>query len=144
MNVLYKATLKKIGLNIKDMRAYATTLYGFIGEGIASVGVVILPVIFGEYQVSVTKMVEFIVVDTPSVYNVLLERPVFIEPEAVTSVRHLAMKFPTPKGVDTIKGDQLAAQDCYSISTLGSGQVVAQALVLIDEINAEEEASTLR
>ena len=66
MNVLYKATLKKIGLETRDLRTCATTFYGFNGEGIASIRVFDLAVTVGEYPISVTKIVEFVVVDTPS------------------------------------------------------------------------------
>ena len=67
------------------------------------------------------KVVEFDVVDTPSEYNVLLGRPILIALEAVASARHLALKFLTPKGIGTIKGDQLAGRECYSISIRGRG-----------------------
>ena len=139
INVLYKATLGKIDLGIIDTRACATTLYGFSGEGIVSVGVVSLPVTFGEYPLSMTKIIEFIVVDTLSAYNVLLGRLALVELGAVTSVRNLAMKFPTPRGVSVSKGDQLTALECYSISTRGNGKAATQALVLIDEIEAGGE-----
>ena len=56
-----------------------------------------LPITFREYLLSVTKMVEFMVVDTPSAYNVLLGRPALVELGEVTSVRHLVMKFPTQR-----------------------------------------------
>ena len=72
INVLYKATLEKIGLGIRDLRACAMTLYGLNGEGIASTGAVDLVVTFAEYLISVTKIVEFVVVDIPSTNNVLL------------------------------------------------------------------------
>lgn len=72
VNMLYKATLDKIGLRMTDIRACTTTLYGFSGEGVASVRAVFLAVTFEEYPLIVTKMMEFIVVDTPSAYNTLL------------------------------------------------------------------------
>ena len=60
-------------------------------------GAVNLAVTLEEYSISATKIVEFVVVDTPSAYNVLLGRLILIALGAVTSVRHLALKFPTPK-----------------------------------------------
>lgn len=66
VNILYKGTLEKIRLTMRDLRACATTLYEFSGEGIASIGVVDLTVTLGEYPISVTKVVEIVVVDTPS------------------------------------------------------------------------------
>ena len=52
-----------------------------------------------------------------------------------TYVRHLAIKFPTPSDIGTLKGDQLAARECYSISMRGKGQASAHALVIIEEID---------
>ena len=85
-------------------------LYGFSEEGIVSVGTINLVVTFREYPRSVTKMVEFVVVDTSSTYNIMLGRPTLVALGAVTSVRHLAMKFPTLRGVGTTKGDRLTAR----------------------------------
>lgn len=104
------------------MRACATTLYGFNDEGIASVGSVNLPVTFGEYSLPVIKIVEFIVVDTLSTYNILLRRPILIELGAITSVRNLAMKFLTPRSISITKGNQLDVPECYSLSTRGMGK----------------------
>lgn len=76
VNVLYKETIKKIGLTMRDLQACATIMYGFCGEGIVSMGAIDLAVTLGEYPMSVTKIVEFVVVDTPSAYNVILGRPI--------------------------------------------------------------------
>ena len=76
---------------------------------------------------------EFIVVDTPSAYNALLGRPILIGLGVFGSVRHLAMNFPTSKGTGIVRGDQLAAQECYSLSTRGKGNAIAQTLVLVAE-----------
>lgn len=78
VNVLYKATLEKIGLTVRDLRACTTTLYGFSREGIASIGAIDLGVTLGEYPMSVMKIVEFVVMDTPSAYNVILGRSILI------------------------------------------------------------------
>ena len=43
----------------------------------------------------------------------------------------MAIKFPTSSGIGTLKGDQLARRECYSISIRGKKQTSAQALVVI-------------
>lgn len=78
LNVMYKATLDKICLGVIDIRACTTILYGFSGEGVACIGAVFLVVTYREYPLSVTKMAEFMVVNTPSAYNEILGRPVLI------------------------------------------------------------------
>ena len=104
VNVLYKATLDKVGLGMTDVRACTTTLYGFSGEGVACIGEVSLAVTFGEYPLSVTKMMELIVVNTSSAYNTILGRPILIGLGAIDSVRHLSMKFLTSKGTGIVRG----------------------------------------
>ena len=69
--------------------------------------------------------------DLPSAYNVLLGRPALVGLGAVSSVRHMAVKFPTSSGIGTLKGDQLAGRECYSISVRGKKQASEQALVVI-------------
>ena len=58
-------------------------------------------------------MVEFIVVDRPSVYNVILGRPTLNALKAVVSTYHLAMKFPTSDGIGVFRGNQEGARKCY-------------------------------
>ena len=94
-----------------------------------------LPVTLGDYPVSVTKMMEFMVVDTPSAYNILLGRPALIRLGAVSSVRNLAIKFPTSIGIRTLTGDQLTGREGYNISVRGKNQTSAQTLVIIQEMD---------
>ena len=47
-------------------------------------GSIKLPVTLGDYPVSATKMMEFVVVDLPSAYNVLLGRPALVGLGAVS------------------------------------------------------------
>ena len=94
-------------------------------------GPIKLLVTLGDFPVSTTKMMEFVVVDLPSACNVLLKRPALVGLGAVSSVRHLAIKFPTSSGIGTLKGDKLAGRECYSISIRGKKQTSAQTLVII-------------
>ena len=116
-------------------------------------GSIELPVTLGDYPISTTKMMEFVVVDLPSAYHALLGRPALVGLGSVSSVRHLAIKFPTPSGIETLMADQLAGRECYSISLRGKKQTSAQALVIIqnkdgtileidEEINPRVEEKT--
>ncbi|XP_062114531.1 uncharacterized protein LOC133825633 [Humulus lupulus] len=116
-------------------RSGINTQKRFSGEGITSTGSIELPITLGDYPVSTTKMLEFIMVDTPFAYNVLLSRPALIGLGANTFVRHLAIKFPTLRGIGTLKGDQLATRECCNISMRGKGQASVQALVIIEEMD---------
>ena len=59
--------------------------------------------------------IEFIVVQAPSSYNVLLGRPSLNKMRAVISTEHLRMKFPTPQGVGLVRTNQKTARQCYAV-----------------------------
>ena len=63
-------------------------------------------------------MANFIVVESPSAYNVILGRPSLNRIRAVVSTHNLVVKFPTPQGTGTgtLKGDQIVARSCYTTS----------------------------
>ena len=131
---MFKPTLEKIGLTDRDLKPYSTLLYGFGGDGTACAGIIELAVTLGEYPLSVTKMIDFVVVDIRSAYNLIIGRPLLASLGAISSIRHLTLEFPTPRGVGIVRGDQLAARECYNISIRGRGQLGAQTLAVIAEI----------
>ncbi|GAV77677.1 hypothetical protein CFOL_v3_21148 [Cephalotus follicularis] len=64
----------------------------------------------------------FLVVDTPSPYNVIIGRPGLNLIEAIVSTRHLLMKFPTRFGVGEVRGDQQVARQCYKTVIMDNGK----------------------
>ena len=61
----------------------------------------------------VTNKHNFLVVDSPSSYNVIIGQPTLNRWKATTSTYCLKVKFPTEQGVGEIKGDQVLARECY-------------------------------
>ena len=55
----------------------------------------------------------FLVVDCSSAYNAILGRPTLNSWKAVTSTYHLMIKFPTDCDVGELRGNQVAARECY-------------------------------
>ncbi|GKV05830.1 hypothetical protein SLEP1_g17794 [Rubroshorea leprosula] len=51
-----------------------------------------------------------------SSFNVVIGRPTLTEIRAVVSQSHLCMKFPTPMGIATLRGNQEVARHCYITS----------------------------
>ena len=57
----------------------------------------------------------FLVVDYSSAYNAILEQPTLNSWKAVTSTYHLMIKFPTDYGVGQLRGNLVAAHECYVV-----------------------------
>ena len=64
-------------------------------------------------MVQLTRQLDFLVVDCPSSYNVIIRRPTFNKWKAATSTYCLKVNFPTDNGVDKVKGDQVLTRECY-------------------------------
>ena len=63
-----------------------------------------------------TTTVRFLVVDTPSAYNMLLGRPSLNAIRVVPSAYHMVIKFLISNGVGMVRGNQRIARECYSAS----------------------------
>ena len=116
VNILYKSTLERMKLSVKDLEPCNQTIYGFSGEGLAPAGMIKLPVTTGTAPASRTLLATFVVVDCPSAYNAVIGRPILVELRAIISMWHLAMKFPTDAGVGCVLGNQREAREYYNAS----------------------------
>ena len=74
---------------------------------------VTLSITVKDYPQQITRDVTFLVVDYSSSYNAILGRPTLNSWKAVTSTYHLMIKFSTEYGVGEVRGDQVAARECY-------------------------------
>ena len=61
----------------------------------------------------ITKIVEFAVVEHPAIYKVIMGTPWLNAMQAVPSMYHLGVKFPTPNGVAAIWGCQKQSRLCF-------------------------------
>lgn len=66
-----------------------------------------------DYPQQITKDVTFHVIDCSSAYNAILGRPTLNLWKAVISTYHLMIKLPTEYGVGKVRGNQMAAWECY-------------------------------
>ncbi|XP_017224963.1 uncharacterized protein LOC108201178 [Daucus carota subsp. sativus] len=108
-NIMMKHTLQEMGLAESDMIKRSTTLVGFSGETKKTMGEITLPT----YAQGVNVLTKFLIIDCDSTYNIIMGRPWIHELQAVPSTVHQVIKFPTPWGVQQIKGDQATARECY-------------------------------
>lgn len=59
---------------------------------------------------------EFVVVDGPSAYNAILERPAIHNFKVVPSTYHQVMMFPIRNEMGSMVGQQQASRECYTIA----------------------------
>ncbi|KAL0449333.1 UNVERIFIED_CONTAM: hypothetical protein Slati_1489700 [Sesamum latifolium] len=98
-----------------------TSLYGFAGEVVHPRGLISLPLTLGTCPAQRKCVLKFLVVDVPSAYNVILGRPTLNMFQAVISMYHMKIKFPTPGGVGEVKGDPLQSR-MYYVEAVRKGQ----------------------
>ena len=94
-----------MGLKVSDLKPSPNPIYDFTGDFVIPLGVISLPMTLGEYPRQSCVMVDFLVIDQPSAFNIVLGRPSLRELKAITSIYHLLMKFPMPHRVGEVKGD---------------------------------------
>ena len=112
-DIMYMTAYQQLRVDPKNLRPFNSPLVSFSGDKIYPKGIVTLCVTTGTHPTQVTIQVDFLIVDCPSSYNVILGRLTLNRHKAVTSTYCLKMKFPTPNGVGQICGDQLLARECY-------------------------------
>ena len=74
-----------------------------------------LTVTVGTYPKQLTHQLNFLVVDCPSSYNVIIGRPTLNRWKLATSTYFLKVKFPTENEVGEVRGDQVLAKECYQV-----------------------------
>ncbi|XP_052176651.1 uncharacterized protein LOC127790956 [Diospyros lotus] len=113
VNVMYRACFDQMGLGPEQLSSSLEPLYGFTGDAVVPIGRVKLPFTVGSPGREATAMAEFLIIDCPSAYNVVLGRPVMNELDMVASIRALTVKFPTDNGTGCVRGEQHLARRCY-------------------------------
>ncbi|CAL2247843.1 unnamed protein product [Prunus armeniaca] len=77
-------------------------------------GSIHLPISIGAAPQRTTITTPFLIIDCPTAYNVILGRPAMALMKVFISTHMLLLKFPTPHGTGTVRGDQLGARSCYT------------------------------
>ncbi|XP_074337068.1 uncharacterized protein LOC141674248 [Apium graveolens] len=106
-NILFHKTYCKMNLAREKLEpCNEAPLYAFGGHPIQFEGTITLPVLLGKLPYTVEKPVKFYVVWIEIPYNTILGRPFLSTFEAVESIPHLMLKFPTEKWVGEMRSDQ--------------------------------------
>ncbi|XP_074364053.1 uncharacterized protein LOC141704770 [Apium graveolens] len=110
-NILFHKTCCKMNLAGEQLEpCNEAPLYAFGGHPIQFEGKITLPIILGKLPYIVEKPVKLYVVRIECPYNVILGRSFLSTFEAVESITHLKLKFPTEKGVGEMRGDHKTAR----------------------------------
>ncbi|XP_030925477.1 uncharacterized protein LOC115952442 [Quercus lobata] len=112
-DIIYLPVFQQLKLDPKRLCPFESPLVSFSGDKVYPRGMVMLTVTADSYPLQVTNQHNFLVVDSPSSYNVIIGRPTLNCWKVATSTYYLKVKFPTEQGVGEIKGDQVLVRECY-------------------------------
>ena len=112
-DIIYLPVFQQLKLDPKRLRPFESPLISFSGDRVYPKGIVTLTVTVGTQLKQLTRPLDFLVVDCPSSYNVIIGRPTLNRWKAATSTYFLKVKFPTDNGVGEVRGDQILARECY-------------------------------
>ena len=110
---MYMTAFQQMKLDPKRLKPFGSLLVSFSGDRVYPKDIISLQITAKTYLAQVMRMVDFLIVDRPSSYNVILGRPTLNHLKVVTSTYCLKVKFLTPNGIGEIIGDQLLTRECY-------------------------------
>ena len=74
-DILFASAFDQLGISRERLRPVAMPLVGFNGSSTQPLRMVELPILMGTHLQQVATMTNFIVVESPSTYNIILGRP---------------------------------------------------------------------
>ncbi|XP_048622675.1 uncharacterized protein LOC111210468 [Brassica napus] len=105
-NIIYKSTLERMEIDLCAVTEGPSPIFGLSGDATMTLGSIDLVIKSG----SVIKVTEFLVIDRPTSYNAIIGTPWLNSMRAIPLTFHLCLKFPAPRGVETIQGDRIMSQ----------------------------------
>ena len=112
-DIIYLPAFQQLKLDPKRLRPFESPLVNFSGDKVYPKGIVMLTITVGIHSRQLTHQLDFLVVNCPLSYNVIIGRPTLNRWKAATITYCLKVKFPTNNGIDEVKGDQILARECY-------------------------------
>jgi hypothetical protein len=98
-----------MGITQDRIKPFGSPLVGFMGEQVQTIGLISLSVTCRTSPRQSTMMVDFLVVDRQSAYDMIIGRPALNKLKAITSTYHFMTKFPMKEGIRELSGDQVFA-----------------------------------
>ena len=93
-DIIYLSAFQQLKVDPKRLHPFESPLISFSGDKVYPRGIVTLMVMVGSYPLQVTNKHNFLIVDSRSSYNVIIERPTLNRWRAATSMYCLKVKFP--------------------------------------------------
>ncbi|XP_042437098.1 uncharacterized protein LOC122023071 [Zingiber officinale] len=113
INVLFISAFEEMQIDASELQPVATSLYGFTGNEVKTMGQIKLAISLGSEPLIRTRRSTFIVVDSPSSYNVILGRLALHEFRVAVFIFHQKIKFPVGEQVSEVRGEQKVSRRCY-------------------------------
>jgi hypothetical protein len=105
INLIYAKTLRAMHISLEFLKPTDCSFHGIVpGSANYPLGRIALNVCFGNRQNYRREKLNFEVMDWPSQYHMVLERPVFSRFMAVPHYTYLVLKMPGPNWIITVKG----------------------------------------
>ena len=95
IDIIYLLAFKQLKLGPRRLCPFDSPLISFSGDKVYPKGIATLTVIVGTYPRQLTGQLDFLVVDCPLSYNVIIGRPMLNCWKSATSTYCLKVKFPT-------------------------------------------------
>ncbi|GKE53659.1 reverse transcriptase domain-containing protein [Tanacetum coccineum] len=128
--ILYEHCFNRFRPEVKNQMIPATTLLvGFSGEIIWPLGQISLLVKIGDEENSTSAWMNFMVVRSPSPYNVIIGRPGVRRIRVVPSTGHEMLKFPVAGRTVTLRSSIIIPLECTMVSGPGVPQPVINQVV---------------
>ena len=107
-------TYQQMKLDSKRLQLFESPLVSFSEGQVYPKGIISLSIMVSSYPMQVTKQVDFLVFNYPSIYNIILGRPTLNRLKAATSTYCLKVKIQTPSRIGEISGGQPLASECHN------------------------------
>ena len=148
VDILYYPAFQQMGINRARLTPANAPLVGFGGTKVLPLGAITLSVMVGDYPQQIIQDVTFLMVDCSSAYNGIIGRPTLNSWKAATSTYHLIIKFTTEYGVGELRGNQVAARECYiamlemedhqQTMRIGKQRTIAEPVEKLEEVTLDE------
>ncbi|XP_042403954.1 uncharacterized protein LOC121993657 [Zingiber officinale] len=106
VNVMFRSAFEEMQIDTSELEPVATSLYDFTGNEVRPMGQIKLAISLGSEPLVRTRRSTFLVVDSPSSYNVILGRPALYEFRATISTFRQKIKFSVGEHVGEVRGEQ--------------------------------------